>query len=286
MAGIVTTGGRRGPQRAPRAVYGLALLALAAVLAAMIAGRAGTRGSAAPDGAAARLDAPSKAAGGEGSATSGVRPNGGLEPSGGAERASSEGGGSNVPVAGNAAGASGGAPHRVAAPTAKQVAPQPVEAPAQKKVFDNDVEAGLMDISRVDFDCLEPPRVDLSHEETLEILRRPIQIDEGDDEQTVAAKERTAAMKEAALKYVEEGGTLNQFFRDYAAQAREAAATLRDVREEMLRIFHDQGQEAAQAYLDEVNPPLREIGLKEIRIGKGMVKMMERRWAREAGQGE
>ena len=151
---------------------------------------------------------------------------------------------------------------------------------------DNDVEENLMDISRIYFDCIAPPRVNLTHEQTLEILRRPIQIEEDDDEQTVAAKERTAEMKTAALKYIEDGGTLNQFFRDYAAQAREAAATVRDVREEMLRIFHDKGQEAAQAYLDEVNPQLKDIGLQEIHIGKGMVKMMERRWAQEAVNGE
>ena len=124
----------------------------------------------------------------------------------------------------------------------------------------------------------------MSEEQVLEYLRKPVDLYEDDDEDTVAAKERTAAMKAEALKFIENGGTFDQFIRDNVSYANESAETVDDVRAEMKRILYEKGVDAAQAYLDEVNPSLKEQGLNEIRIRKGDVIMMERRKAREAAQ--
>ena len=163
-------------------------------------------------------------------------------------------------------------------------APETPEAAKPAKVFDNEVENQLEAISKEGFESIETPRVDMSEEEILAYLKKPVEIYDDDDEDTIAAKERTAEIKQEALKYIGQGGTLNQFLRDYAAQVKEGQETVKDVKDEMIRILHDQGQEAAQAYLDKVNPQLRDAGLKEVKIGKGTLKMMERRLAKEAAQ--
>ena len=154
------------------------------------------------------------------------------------------------------------------------------------KVFDNPVENELEELSRAGGFGLRIPRVDMSYEETLEYLRKPVEIYEDDDPATIAAKERTAAMKTEALAYVEKGGTLNQFMRDYQAQARENEGTLDEVRSEMKRILEAEGREAAQAYLDEVNPQLKDAGLPEVRLSGLLVKAVERRKLREAAERE
>ena len=106
----------------------------------------------------------------------------------------------------------------------------------------------------------------LSQEEILAILRRPIQINEDDDEETVAAKERTAEMKTAALEYIESGGTYDEFITEMVKTSNEEAEMKKTARMEMMRILKQEGYEAAEAYLEQVNPTLKEAGLKEMKI--------------------
>lgn len=155
----------------------------------------------------------------------------------------------------------------------------------EKKIFDNRVEDLLLSISEPESKFgLMPESVNMPHEQVMEYLRKPVEIYEDDDEVTVAAKERTAAMKTAALKYIEDGGTFDQFVRDNVAYANEVHGILNDVRSEMKRILHDKGIEAAQAYLDEVNPQLKEQGISEVTIRKGDIILMERQKAKEAAE--
>lgn len=162
--------------------------------------------------------------------------------------------------------------------------PKTVESPfkPKPKVFDNQVENELEELSRAGGLGLRTPRIDMTDEEALEYLRTPVEIYDDDDDETVAAKERTAEMKVAALEYIDNGGTLNQFMRDYQAQAQEKEATLEEVRSEMKRILNEEGAEAAQAYLDEVNPQLKEAGLGEVRLSGLLIRATKRRKLREA----
>lgn len=135
-----------------------------------------------------------------------------------------------------------------------------------KQYFDNNIENQLekLGIPGRGVAMILPNR--LSQEEILEILRRPIQIFEDDDEDTVAAKERAAAMKTAALKYIEDGGTYDEFVHEMAKTSNEEAELSRTARTEMMRILKTDGYEAAEAYIEEVNPTLKEAGLKEMKI--------------------
>lgn len=176
-------------------------------------------------------------------------------------------------------------------PPTMELAPALPEPPAPAanadgKVFDNPVENNLESVSQQNFESIVTLRVDLPQDEIVEILKRPVEIYDDDDEETVAAKERTAEMKSAALEYIEAGGTFNQFLRDCQAEANEAREAVKDVQEEMKRILEAEGVEAAQAYLDEQNPRLREQGLREVHIGAGLIRAIERRRARLAEQGK
>ena len=193
----------------------------------------------------------------------------------------------------SAAARSESPPHLAGDTPVSPVAPALPEPPApaanadgKQPIFDNPVEDNLESISRQNFESIVTLRVDLPQDEIIEILKRPVEIYDDDDEATVAAKERTAEMKRAALDFIEAGGTLNQFLRDCQAEANEARETVKDVREEMKRILETEGVEAAQAYLDGQNPLLREQGLEEVHIGAGQIRAIERRKARQAEQGK
>ena len=137
----------------------------------------------------------------------------------------------------------------------------------RKKVFDNRVENILETLSTPGRRFGVPPAsLKMSKEEVLDYLRRPVQILEDDDEQTVSAKERTAAMKTEAIKYIENGGSFDDFVQEMIKISSEEAEYLDQVRKEKRRIVEEEGIEAAQAYLDQVNPKLRESGLKELSL--------------------
>ncbi len=164
------------------------------------------------------------------------------------------------------------------APKSKLLVVKPQVPP---KVFDNEVEDWLEAISKEGFSSIQTPRVNMSDEEVMEILKQDIVIYDDDSEEVVAAKERTAQIKQEAIKYIEDGGTFNQFLRAYADTVREEQETVNDVREEMKRILFSEGEEAAQTYLDGANPKLAELGLKPVTIGRGLLFMLERKRQKE-----
>ena len=146
----------------------------------------------------------------------------------------------------------------------------------EKEYFDNPVENLLASVSEPGAEFMfSPPRVSLSDEEIIAILKRPVEIYEDDDEEAARVKERTAALKTDALAFIEQGGTYNQFVRDRAAAATEQAAMIEDVRQEMIRILRKSGRKAAEEYLAEANPVLREQGLREVTISKLLLLQLE-----------
>ena len=154
-------------------------------------------------------------------------------------------------------------------------------AMAPKKHFDNEVENALDSVFRPGAQFLKMPFVDMSQEEVVAFLKRPVEIFDDDDDETVAAKERTAAAKTAALKYIEGGGTINQFIRDQVNAERERQATTAEIRAEMRRVLLSDGVEAAQAYLDEVNPLLEESGCQPVKIGRGEMNLLRKQQGKE-----
>ncbi len=142
----------------------------------------------------------------------------------------------------------------------------PQRKPHKRKFFDNQVENQLEVLSNRSVKFKNLPRTRFSEAEVMEYLRKPIEINEDDDEETIAAKERTAEMKTLALKYIEEGGTYEQFIQEQAKASTEEAETRRAVHAEAVRILKSEGLQAAEEYLSEVNPQLKEAGLKEVAI--------------------
>ena len=152
-----------------------------------------------------------------------------------------------------------------------------------KTHFDNEVENVLERVSKPGALFMQVPQIDMPQEQVLEFLRRPVEIYDDDDPEAVAAKERVAEFKTAALKFMEEGGTINQFVRDCAAANKENRDTIAEIKREKRRILLEQGEEAAQAYLDEVNPQLKEAGLPEVIIGKTDRRALQEKLAAEGG---
>ena len=152
-----------------------------------------------------------------------------------------------------------------------------------KRYFDNPVENRLEKLSIPGRGVAMLPPNRLSREEVLEILRRPVEIYDDDDEETVAAKERTAEMKRAALEFIEAGGTYDEFVAETARAANEEAALLKETRVEMMRLLKEEGYEAAEAYLEEANASLREAGMKEMRIPLPFRRKREKELGLEPG---
>ena len=148
--------------------------------------------------------------------------------------------------------------------------------PQRKKYFDNPIENQLERLAIPGRSIRATPSISkLSQEEILQYLRRPIQINEDDDEDAVAAKERTAALKTEALKFIENGGTYDEFVREMVKVSNEEADMIRDARNEMMRLYKEEGAIAAIEYLEVANAALRESGLKEIPISSGLRKRAE-----------
>ena len=159
-----------------------------------------------------------------------------------------------------------GEPKRDAAPEPAPSAP--VVTPREREFFDNDVENTIASVSEPGAEFFGfPPSVDLEEDEIMAFLRRPVEIEEDDDPAAVAAKERTAEFKAAAIKAIEEDGlTFNQFVRDLVSLRNEQAAMREEAYQAMVKILRRDGEAAARDYLNSINPELEAQGLRAIVI--------------------
>lgn len=182
-----------------------------------------------------------------------------------------------APVANNSKG--GGADAKVernAQDTAGEPAEKPVVygAPKEREFFDNEVENLVASVSEPGAEFFGfPPSVDMSDEDVLALLKRPVEIYEDDDPEAIAAKERTAEFKSMAIEAMEKDGlTFNQFIRDLSHLRNEQAAMREDARSEMIRILKSRGEEEAREYLDGVNAELKAQGIKELEFPERFAK--------------
>lgn len=151
--------------------------------------------------------------------------------------------------------------------------PAVLGAVKDKEYFDNSVENTLALVSEPGAEFFGFPSIpDLDDDEVLAFLRRPVEIYDDDDEATIAVKERTAEFKTRALEAIEKDGlTFNQFVRDIVALRNEQSAMREDARNELFKIFKAQGVEAANGYLEKVNPELKAQGLQELVIPQWLI---------------
>lgn len=169
-------------------------------------------------------------------------------------------------------------PQPVQGKATPQIPVQPAEPKRDpERPFDNRVENLLAVVSKPGTEfIMAPVRCNLPDDEIMAYLRRPVEIYDDDDEATIAIKERTAAAKTDAIAFIENGGTFNQFIRDMVSATTEQAATVEDVRCEMIRILKNDGPEAAQDYLDKANPYLEEQGLSAVGIPESLIQQVEK----------
>lgn len=151
-----------------------------------------------------------------------------------------------------------------------------------KTHFDNEFENTLELVSIPGATFFAPPVIDLDEAEVLEYLRKPVVILPGDSDADIEAKERMAEFKQRALEFVESGGTISQFVRDTLAENQERKNMMEEINLEKQRILLNEGEEAAQAYVEEMNEHLRAQGLPEIKIGRGDRIALRRRQQEEA----
>ena len=272
------SGGKRGPDAILVPVF-LAVIAISAVV--VFLRREGGNPAPAPGGATSAEAAP---AGPAGAGAPARGPSGGTAPAGakgGAAPQAAVPGDPPHAATGTANGAAEAPRAEIAeGADADEQGQKPEPPPAafrEKEYFDNPVENILASVSEPGAEfVLTPPRVTLSDEEIIAILKRPVEIYEDDDDEAARVKERTAAFKTEALAFIEAGGTYNQFVRDKAAAATEQANMVEDVRQEMIRLLRTSGRKAAEEYLAEANPVLREQGLREVIIPKMLLIELEK----------
>ena len=140
-----------------------------------------------------------------------------------------------------------------------------VAAPLVKH-FDNPVENMLHSLTVRGKHFKSIPRNNMTDEQILEYLRKPVEIYEDDDEKTIEAKEATAEMKTQALAFIENGGTYDDFVRQMVQASNEEHDLLDEVRTTKLKILKEQGLEACAEYLEEANKVLAEAGLKQFKL--------------------
>lgn len=143
-----------------------------------------------------------------------------------------------------------------------------LKAREPKTHFQTKEENILELVSKPGAEFFTPPVIDLGPDEVVEMLKRPVEIYDDDDDEAVKAKERTAVFKEEALAFIEQGGTINQFIRHKLNQEAESKALREEVRREMRRILLNEGEEMAEAYLEGANIELKNIGLEPVAIGR------------------
>ena len=284
---IVTTSSSKRPGRSPALPIAIAAVAIIAVAAIYLGTRASSPRNPSPS-VPDTTDKPAPAATPTSAAPAAPAspPSGGPTSAASAAPTSPPSGGATSADAESAESAAAAAKHAAwEAAESNRLAKSEaiIRAMAPKTHFDNDVENVLERVSKPGSMFLQVPQIDMSHEQVLEFLRRPVEIYDDDDQEAVAAKERVAEFKTAALKFIEEGGTINQFVRDCAAANKENREMVEEIRREKRRIMLEQGEEAAQAYLDEVNPQLKEAGLPEVKIGRGDYNALRNKAAAEGG---
>ncbi|MBQ7188827.1 MAG: hypothetical protein IJR99_05360 [Kiritimatiellae bacterium] len=155
--------------------------------------------------------------------------------------------------------------HAVGVPPVETVQAKPPQ-PRRKPIFTNATEQVLSWIVSKRLGDMPPPIPRLPPDEkVLETLNSVIEIHEGDDEATSELKENVAYAKEEMRKFMEEGGTAQEFVRQYHQQLQKAHQEWLAEQREYLRLRKENPDEAI-AYAEETNKRLAEKGIKPLII--------------------
>lgn len=98
-------------------------------------------------------------------------------------------------------------------------------------------------------------------------ITNDIIIYDTDDEQTVAAKERIADMKNQLKEVVDAGGSVEEAIREYHDWINENRRIRAEVISEYRRLVREASQEEANAYIVEANKELEAEGIETVNMG-------------------
>lgn len=156
----------------------------------------------------------------------------------------------------------------VAVPQIKAVETVQTEQPPprRKPIFTNAAEQVLGWIVSKRLGDMPPPIPRLPPDEKiLETLNSVIEIQEGDDERIAELKENVAYAKEEMRKFMQEGGTAQEFVKYYHQQLQKAHQEWLAEQREFLRLRKEE-PEKAMGYAEEANKRLAEKGIKPLVI--------------------
>lgn len=140
----------------------------------------------------------------------------------------------------------------------EDITPQPI--------FDNYFEENLIGLSVEGGTFIPGMLMGYEEEDVISMLKRPVEIKEGDDETVVAKKEAVAEMKTIILDYIQQGGTFDQF----VTEMRAFTVNERNIKGLALKriaSLYNQGKlEEAQAFLKTFDDILQQDGFSPLRL--------------------
>jgi len=98
------------------------------------------------------------------------------------------------------------------------------------------------------------------------IRNMDITIDEGDPPHVVNAKNVTLEIKQEIIAELDKGRSFDDIYREISDSTRKERMYERIVQEDMRKIIKARDAEAARRYVEDMNPVMREMGLKELRL--------------------
>lgn len=105
-----------------------------------------------------------------------------------------------------------------------------------------------------------------------EILNRPVDIFEDDDEKTVEIKENLAKMKEEMKQYIAEGGTAENFLLWYHNELSKDYEDWKAAQNYVVQLLKDGNLEEAEQYAAEANADLSKRGVRNVKLPANLVK--------------
>ena len=106
-----------------------------------------------------------------------------------------------------------------------------------------------------------------SDEAFLQALRsQEITVEPDDPPHVVNAKKMTMEIKRGIIDELDKGRTFDDIYREICAETKKERMYERIAQEDMRKIVQARDAEAARKYVEEMNPVMREMGLKELRL--------------------
>lgn len=124
----------------------------------------------------------------------------------------------------------------------------------------------------------QPPMLlRLPQDENLdEILERPIEIFDDDDDETVAAKENCARMKEELRQFMADGGSAETFMLWHHNELMKDYEEWRDAQHNAVQLLLGGDLDAARRYAEEASATLAERGIRGVTLPEKLVEKITR----------